>query len=96
MMDISRSVAFASMALPMAFLGIRVGNAYGDGQAALGISIHQKYALALTGQPYTQIHCGGCLTDAALLVGHGDDFAVVHLFALLCDEKKPPSNEGGE
>ena len=54
--------------------GIRVGNAHGDGQAALGISIHQQHALARTGQPYTQINCGGCLANAALLVGNGDDF----------------------
>ena len=76
--------------------GIRVGNAYGDGQAALGISIHQQHALALTGQSHPQIHCGGCLSNAALLAGDGDDFAVVHLIALLCDENKKTTFQNGK
>ena len=57
---------------------IRIPDAQTDGEAALGISIHQQDTLPGPGQADAQIdRCDG-LAHAALLVGNGDYFAWVH------------------
>ena len=55
---------------------VRLGIAQADGQAGLGVSVHQQDLLPGLGQPYPQVGAGGRLADAAFLVGDGDDLRV--------------------
>ena len=50
--------------------------AQADGQAALRVSVDQQHFLSGLGQPDPQVRAGGCLANAAFLVGDGDDLRV--------------------
>ena len=55
---------------------VRLGVAQADGQAALRVSVDQQHFLSGLGQPDPQVRAGGCLANAAFLVGDGDDLRV--------------------
>lgn len=70
-------------------------HSHADGQASLGIAVHQKNPSPLPCQSYTEIDRGGCLANAALLVGDGNDLCV-HVVHLLYyrNKKRHPSTPG--
>ena len=72
---------------------VRLGMAQADGQAALRVSVDQQNFLPRLRQPDTQICAGGCLANAAFLVGDGDNLCV-HFSFLLCLEQKMECKEG--
>ena len=55
---------------------VRLGMPQADGQAALRISVNQQHFLPGLRQPDPQVRAGGCLANAAFLVGDGDDLRV--------------------
>ena len=55
---------------------VRLGMAQADGQAALRVSVDQQHFLSGLRQPDPQVRAGGCLANAAFLVGDGDDLRV--------------------
>ena len=55
---------------------VRLGVAQADGQAALRVPVDQEHFLSGLGQPDPQVRAGGCLANAAFLVGDGDDLRV--------------------
>ena len=55
---------------------VRLRVAQADGEAGLGVSIHQQHLLSGLRQPDAQVRAGGRFADAALLVGNGDDLWV--------------------
>ena len=55
---------------------VRLGMAQADGQATLRVPINQQHFLPGLRQPDPQIRAGGCLANAAFLVGDGDDLRV--------------------
>ena len=62
---------------------VRLGVAQADGQAALRVSVDQQHFLSGLGQPDPQVRAGGCLANAAFLVGDGDNLRVHVLRHLL-------------
>ena len=46
------------------------------GQAALRVPVDQQHFLSVLRQPNPQVGAGGCLANAAFLVGDGDDLRV--------------------
>lgn len=55
---------------------VRLGVAQADGQAALRVPVDQQHFLSGLRQPNPQVRAGGCLANAAFLVGDGDDLRV--------------------
>ena len=55
---------------------VRLGVAQADGQAALRVPVDQQHFLPGLCQPDPQVRTGGCLANAAFLVGDGDDLRV--------------------
>ena len=55
---------------------VRLGVAQADGQAALRVPVDQQHFLSGLRQPDTQVCAGGCLANAAFLVGDSDDLCV--------------------
>ena len=55
---------------------VRLGVAQADGQAALRVPVDQQHFLSSLRQPDPQVRAGGCLANAAFLVGDGDDLRV--------------------
>ena len=55
---------------------VRLGVAQADGQAALRVPVDQQHFLSGLRQPDPQVRAGGCLANAAFLVGDGDDLRV--------------------
>ena len=55
---------------------VRLGMAQADGQAALRVPVDQQHFLPGLRQPNPQVRAGGCLANAAFLVGDGDDLRV--------------------
>ena len=55
---------------------VRLGVAQADGQAALRVPVDQQHFLPGLRQPDPQVRAGGCLANAAFLVGDGDDLRV--------------------
>ena len=55
---------------------VRLGMAQADGQAALRVPVDQQHFLSGLRQPNPQVRAGGCLANAAFLVGDGDDLRV--------------------
>ena len=53
---------------------VRLGMPQADGQAALRVPVDQQHFLPGLRQPNPQVRAGGCLANAAFLVGDGDDF----------------------
>ena len=52
------------------------GISQADGQAALRVPVDQQHFLSGLRQPDAQVGTGGCLANAAFLVGDGDDLRV--------------------
>ena len=55
---------------------VRLGMAQADGQAALRVPVDQQNFLPGLRQPNPQVRAGGCLANAAFLVGDGDNLRV--------------------
>ena len=55
---------------------VRLGVAQADGQAALRVPVDQQHFLSGLRQPNPQVRAGGCLANAAFLVGDGDNLRV--------------------
>ena len=55
---------------------VRLGVAQADGQAALRVPVDQQHFLPGLRQPNPQVRAGGCLANAAFLVGDGDNLRV--------------------
>ena len=55
---------------------VRLGMAQADSQAALRVPVDQQHFLSGLCQPDPQVRAGGCLANAAFLVGDGDDLRV--------------------
>ena len=65
---------------------VRLGMAQADGQASLWVPVDQQHLLPGLRQPDAQVGTGGCLANAAFLVGNGDDLHIhcSHLVSI-CD-----------
>ena len=55
---------------------VRLGMTQADGQAALRVPINQQHFLSSLCQSNPQVGTGRCLTNAAFLVGDGDNLCV--------------------
>ena len=55
---------------------VRLGVAQADGQAGLGVCVHQQHLFSGLSQPDPQVRAGGRFANAAFLVGDGDDLRV--------------------
>ena len=66
---------------------VRGFDAHTDGQAALGVSVHQQDSLAGLGKAYAEVDCSGRFANTTLLVGDGNDLCA-HVFPLLSIEIK--------
>ena len=60
--------------------GVQILFAKADSETALRVRIDQQDFLTPAGQSDSEVYCGRCLADAALLVDECDDFGVVHGF----------------
>ena len=55
---------------------VRLGMTQTDGQTSLRVPVNQQHFLPGLRQPDPQVRAGGCLANAAFLVGDGDDLRV--------------------
>ena len=58
---------------------VQIMLAEADGQAALGVCVHEQDFLLSTGKTDAEVQSGRRLSDAALLVDDGNDFCVFHV-----------------
>ena len=57
---------------------LRRRKAHGRGQIALRVVVDEKYALVFVCQRKGKIQSGGCLTDAAFLIGDCNNYLFAH------------------